>query len=79
MKEQLIKIIKRKLEYEKNKKLEQQQIEKTKKLEKQQIDEIEKQQMEDTNKQEEQSKENKKLKLKRKLFPFLKENYYFHF
>lgn len=59
MKEELIKIIKRELEYQKNKKLEEQKIEECKKIEEQKNS-------------EEQSNENKRLRLKRKLFPFLK-------
>lgn len=59
MKEELTKIIKRKLEYQKNKKLEEQKIEECKKIEEQKNS-------------EEQSNENKRLRLKRKLFSFLK-------
>lgn len=59
MKEELTKIIKRKLEYQKNKKLEEQKIEECKKIEEQKNS-------------EEQSNENKRLRLKRKLFSFLR-------
>ena len=59
MKEELIKIRKRELEYQKNKKLEEQKIEECKKIEEQKNS-------------EEQSNENKRLRLKRKLFPFLR-------